>query len=57
MHIIKPLLCGFKVSDLVKAMLDSEWFISDTLGLNSSVDLGLNLDLKVMNLIAMRLLL
>lgn len=41
----------------MKATSDSEWFIQDTLGLNSSVDLGLNLDLKVMNLIAMRLLL
>lgn len=33
----------------------SEWFIEDTQGLNTSVDLGLNLDFKVMNLIAMHL--
>lgn len=38
---------------MCKAALASEWFIEDTKGLNTSVDLGLNLDFKVMNLIAM----
>lgn len=40
---------------MCKAALASEWFIEDTQGLNTSVDLGLNLDFKVMNLIAMHL--